>query len=117
MHHGADVVVCDGFVGNVVLKLGESLMTALPKLILQEFGTQNLDPDLMDAFRQVCTGLHERFNPEDYGGGSPLLGVNGAVFVLHGRSSARAVERCILMAARAVRLELTAAIARALKKS
>lgn len=117
MHHGADVVVCDGFVGNVILKLGESIMTALPELILQEITAQNLSPDLMDAFRQVFRGLHERFNPEDYGGGSPLLGVNGAVFVLHGRSSARAVERCILMAARAARLELTTAIARALKKS
>ncbi len=117
MHHGADVVVCDGFVGNVVLKLGESVMTAVPELIRQEMVAKGLDMKYMDAFRQVFGGLKRRFNPEYYGGGSPLLGVDGTVFILHGSSQARAVERCILMAARAATTQLKAAISSALKKA
>ena len=114
MHHKADVVVCDGFVGNVVLKLGESIMTALPEMIRQEIRAQGLDSGLLRAFDNVFSGLRRRFNPEDYGGGAPLLGVDGTVFILHGSSSARAVESCISMAARAATLNLTAAIATAL---
>ena len=117
MHHGADVVVCDGFVGNVVLKLGESIMTAVPELIRQEMVAKGLGTTHMDAFRQVFGGLKRRFNPEYYGGGSPLLGVDGTVFILHGSSRARALERCILMAARAATTQLRAAIAAALKKA
>ena len=114
LHHGADIVVCDGFVGNVILKLGESIMTAVPALVRQEIGRQGMDPSLATPFERIFKGLATRFNPEDYGGGAPLLGVNGTVFIMHGSSSARAVERCILMAARAATLNLRQFIAEAL---
>lgn len=114
LHHKADVVVCDGFVGNVVLKLGESIGTALPEMTHQELDSIEADPAVRRAFDQVFSRLHRRFNPADYGGGAPLLGVNGEVFILHGRSSAEAIERCILLAARAARLNLNAAIREAI---
>ncbi len=111
MHHRADVVVCDGFVGNVILKLGESIMTALPKMIEQEMADLGLAPEHQQTVWHVLGSLRRRFNPEDYGGGSPLLGIEGTVFVGHGSSSARAVERLILTAARAASLNLTRSIA------
>lgn len=114
LHHKADVVVCDGFVGNVTLKLGESIRTALPQMIDQELKGIEASPAVKRVFDEVSRRLHRRFNPADYGGGSPLLGVNGEVFILHGRSSAEAIERCILLAARAARLNLTAAIRQAI---
>ncbi len=114
LHHRADVVVCDGFVGNVVLKLGESITTALPSMIGQELQRLTTELSVMQTIEQMFTGLKRRFDPEEYGGGSPLLGVEGEVFILHGSSSARAIERCLLMAARAAKLDLTGAIRRAL---
>ena len=114
LHHRADVVVCDGFVGNVVLKLAESMMTALPCMIEQEIRRLAPDSSVMQTIETMFAGLKRRFDPAEYGGGSPLLGVEGEVFILHGRSSARAIERCLLMAARAAKLNLTGAIRRAL---
>ena len=114
LHHKADVVVCDGFVGNVVLKLGESIRTALPEMIHQELEKIEASPAERGLFDRVFSRLQRRFNPADYGGGAPLLGVNGEVFILHGRSSAKAVERCLLLAARAARLNLNGAIQQAI---
>lgn len=114
LHHKADVVVCDGFVGNVVLKLGESIRTALPEMIHQELEKIEASPAEKGLFDRVFSRLQRRFNPADYGGGAPLLGVNGEVFILHGRSSAKAVERCLLLAARAARLNLNGAIQQAI---
>ena len=114
LHHKADVVVCDGFVGNVVLKLGESIMTALPNMMRQELSKLSPTPAIRTMFEQVFHRLRRRFNPEDYGGGSPLLGIEGEVFILHGRSSAKAIERCLLLAARAAKLNLIGVIRKAL---
>ena len=110
LHHGADVVVCDGFVGNVILKLGESIMTALPALARQEIGRLGMGDAVVAPIDRIFEGLAAKFNPEEYGGGAPLLGVDGTVFIMHGRSSARAVERCILMAARAAALNMSQSI-------
>ena len=111
MHHRADVVVCDGFVGNVILKLGESIMTVLPKMIHQEMAVLGLTPEQQQTVGHVFGSVKRRFNPEEYGGGAPLLGIDGTVFVGHGSSSARAIERLILTAARAASLDLTRLIA------
>lgn len=111
LHHGADVVVCDGFVGNVILKLGESIMTALPALARQEIDRLGIGEEVAMSIDSIFEGLAARFNPEEYGGGAPLLGIDGTVFIMHGRSTARAVERCILMAARAAALNMSQTIA------
>lgn len=111
MHHAADVVVCDGFVGNVMLKFGESMTTAVMDMIRQEMVQLDLPVEQQQAVRLVFGGVKKRFNPEEHGGGAPLLGIDGTVFIGHGSSSARAIEQLILAAARAAGLNLTSAIA------
>jgi glycerol-3-phosphate acyltransferase PlsX len=89
-----DVVVCDGFVGNVVLKFYESVALLFTGLLRQEMEATVLESDGM---RRVSGVL-------DYStyGGAPLLGVRGVSVICHGRSSARAFKNAIAVAARAV---------------
>ena len=114
LHHGADVCVCDGFVGNVVLKLAESVATILPQMVRAEIGRQELGDD--DA-RTVGGVLRGMLGPFDYQafGGVPMLGIDGTVVIGHGGSSARAIRHMTLVAADLVEQNLTARIARALR--
>ena len=113
MHHAADVVVCDGFVGNVMLKLGESMATAMPEMVQQEMKRQSLTPDGQALVARVLQGVQRPFNYEEFGG-APLLGVGGTVLIGHGGSSARAVEKLILAAAKVARQDVAGAIAAAM---
>lgn len=113
LHHAADVVVCDGFVGNIMLKLGESLATAFPRMVAAEMERQGLGADEQQLIGRVLGGVQKRFNYEEYGG-APLLGVNGNVLIGHGGSTPRAIERMILTAAEEVKQDVPAAIAAAL---
>jgi phosphate acyltransferase len=95
----ADVIVCDGFTGNIALKVGEGLVDAVEHMLREEFGGPAGDAALLS------TGAFGRFRKRvDYAeyGGAPLLGVGAVTVVAHGRSSARAVENGIAMAARLV---------------
>jgi glycerol-3-phosphate acyltransferase PlsX len=94
-HNVADVIVADGFVGNVVLKTGEGMIadlahvmrdTLLAGNLLTKFGTALLAP----ALKQ----LRKRFDYETYGG-APLLGLRGNCIVTHGRSSRNAIKHAI----------------------
>jgi len=114
LHQAADVVVCDGFVGNVILKLAESLMTALPVMIERELVEIKAKSSSANLIKKMLTGLARRFDPEHYGGGSPLLGVEGEVLIMHGSTTAGAVEQCIKLATRAAKMNLTSEIQRAL---
>ncbi len=114
LHQKADVVVCDGFIGNVILKFGESIMTAVPEMIQQELKELNAKPAEVALIKEVLSRLARRFDPENYGGGGPLLGVEGEVFILHGSATAGAVEQCIKTAAQAAKANLTNAIQKAL---
>ncbi len=112
MHHAADVVVCDGFVGNVMLKLGESMVTAFVEMLRQEMATQGLDATQQRQVLGLLRGVLRRFDYEEYGG-APLLGVNGAVVIGHGSSSARAIARMIQAAAELVEQDVVRSIAAA----
>ncbi len=114
MRHAADVVVCDGFVGNVLLKFGESVSPTLMQLIGQEVKRQQLDEAAQQLIGQVMHGVQKRFNPDEFGG-APLLGVDGNVLIGHGSSSARAIERMILTAAEVARHDVAGSIASALE--
>lgn len=113
MHHAADVIVCDGFVGNIVLKLGESLTTVLPQLIGAEVKRQGLSAEEIGLIKRVFGNVTKPFNYEEYGG-VPLLGVDGAVLIGHGGSSARAIAEMIRRAAAGARHDVRGAIAAAL---
>ncbi len=113
MHHAADVVVCDGFTGNIVLKLGESLATALPQLIRAEVQKQQLEPEAIGMIRSVFGNVTRPFSYEEYGG-TTLLGVDGTSVIGHGGSSAKAIAQMIFRAAEIAREDVRGAIAEAL---
>ncbi len=110
MRHAADVVVCDGFVGNVMLKLGESVATTFMKMVEAEMARHGLSPEEKMTVGKVLKGIRRRFDYEEYGG-APLLGVNGNVLIGHGGSSGRAIELMILNAARMVEHNVSGSIA------
>jgi phosphate acyltransferase len=100
-----DVVVCDGFVGNVVLKTSESVAGAVTHWMKQEFGKNPIR--MLGAFllRGALEAMKKRTDPEMYGG-APLLGVQGICIIAHGVSSGRAVLNAIRVAAEAAQNHL-----------
>jgi glycerol-3-phosphate acyltransferase PlsX len=96
----ADVIVTDGFVGNVLIKFAEGVGTAMSSAIRTEIRsnivTSLLGLALMPVFRRV----NRRLDYAEYGG-APLLGVNGVCIVAHGRSNPRAIRNAIRVAAEA----------------
>lgn len=87
-----DVVVCDGFVGNIVLKLTEGLSEGLFQIILSELQTHA--PQLLKDFEPIMKGIYKRHDFQEYGG-APLLGVGGYSLICHGRSKAKAIKNAI----------------------
>jgi phosphate acyltransferase len=100
-----DVLVADGFVGNVLLKFYESIMAFMHGMLTTEL-VQNPDASL-DVER-----LFEGFDYTDYGG-APLLGVNGVTIICHGGSPPRAVCNAIRVAIQSVEARVVGHIARA----
>jgi glycerol-3-phosphate acyltransferase PlsX len=94
--HGAcDVAVCDGFVGNVILKLTEGLVDGLFRAIKDELGREKLI--LAARFKPVMKRIYKKYDYNEYGG-APLLGVNGTALICHGASVARTIKNAIATA-------------------
>lgn len=112
---GADVIVCDGFVGNVVLKLSEGLGETLLSMLRDQM-TSTFISKLAAAV--LKPGLRKLFKKLDYAeyGGVPLLGVNGSAIVAHGRSNAKAIKNAIRVAKETAETGIATAIAEGLKK-
>jgi glycerol-3-phosphate acyltransferase PlsX len=87
-----DVVVCDGFVGNIVLKFTEGLSEGIFQTIVAE--VQEFDPELMGSLKPVMKKIYAKHDWQEYGG-APLLGVGGYCLICHGRSEARAIKNAI----------------------
>ena len=105
-----NVVVCDGFVGNVVLKAGEGLAMALMHMIKDEL-TRNWLSKMGTALTlPALKELRRRIDYAEYGG-APLLGVNGVVIVCHGSSTSLAIRNALRMAANAASTGLVDSIA------
>lgn len=95
----ADVVVCDGFTGNIALKVSEGLVETVEGMLREELA-QTLGTRLGWLLsRRAFRNFRRRVDYAEYGG-APLLGVAGITVVGHGRSSAKAVRSAILMSAR-----------------
>lgn len=92
----ADVIVCDGFTGNVMLKEAESFYALIKK-------------------RGISDPYFDRFNYEDYGG-TPVLGVNGTVIIAHGISKAKAIKNMILLSHEVLVAKLSERIASAFSR-
>ena len=94
---GCDVLVCDGFVGNVLLKFYESVASFIVGLLTNALGDVQNSHDLEEVFRLL-----------DYTetGGAPLLGVNGIPIICHGSSPPKAIEGAIYVADRAAKASM-----------
>jgi phosphate acyltransferase len=95
----ADVIVCDGFTGNVALKISEGLVDVMESLLHEELSTTVTMRVGSLLTRRALRRFRRRVDYSEYGG-APLLGVGGVTIVGHGRSSAKAVRNAIAMAYR-----------------
>lgn len=109
-----DVVVCDGFVGNVVLKVSEGLAEAMGKMLKAEFSSRIFSRIGYLLAKPAFQGFRKKVDYAEYGG-APLLGIQGTGMICHGKSSARAVMNAIRLAhdfeARRVNDQLTQRLA------
>jgi glycerol-3-phosphate acyltransferase PlsX len=106
-----DVVVCDAFVGNIVLKTSEGVAEFVVDLIRAQLPKNKIMQLPYLPLRQVMAPLRKTLDYAEYGG-SPLLGLNGLCIVCHGRSSARAIKNALLLADRALSGDVLGAIRR-----
>jgi len=111
----ADVVVTDGFTGNVYIKGVQGAASTIQKVLAREIKQRPLA--LLGAFlaRGAINALRTRMDYREFGGG-PLLGVNGIVVIAHGRSDAYAIRNAIRVARRAAREDIVQAIENGLRK-
>ena len=106
---GVDVIVCDGFIGNVLLKFGEGMAQALFTMINQEI-KKSLPAQLgATLVLPALRGLKKQVDYTEYGG-APLLGVQGISIICHGSSNARAIKNAVKVAARCAQEGLVAAL-------
>lgn len=116
MRGGADVIVADGFAGNIMLKSIEATASTLLGLVRDEImastRTKLGGALARPAFNRVRTVL----NPDQVGG-APLLGINGVVIVAHGSSSPLAIRNAVQQAKRAVERDVVGAITRGVAKT
>ncbi len=91
-----DVAICDGFVGNVVLKLTEGLVEGLFKAIKQEIMAQKFNFLLGLKFKSVMKQIYQKHDYKEYGG-ALLLGINGTALICHGSSESRTIKNAILI--------------------
>src|SRR5215510_2141950 len=95
----ADVIVCDGFTGNVALKISEGLVEVMEHLLGEELSSTITMRVGSMLTRRALRHFRRRVDYSEYGG-APLLGVAGVTIVGHGRSSAKAVRNAVAMAYR-----------------
>ncbi len=109
----ADVVVCDGFVGNVFLKTGEGVAETVLKIIKEELTRNRLNMIPLALLKPAFERIKRRLDYREYGG-APLLGVDGVCIIGHGRSDRYAVRQAISVAAQAVANRLVPTLRHAL---
>lgn len=105
----ADVVVCDGFTGNVVLKAIEGLSEMLFEYLRQALTRQLHFKVAASILRPAFSAVRKQLDYTEYGG-APLLGVNGVVIIAHGRSDAKAIKNAARVAKQVVEQDMLAAM-------
>ncbi|HKA26830.1 MAG TPA: phosphate acyltransferase PlsX [Gaiellaceae bacterium] len=112
----ADVVVCDGFTGNVVLKALEGTVSTVLNALREEIRRSRRAKLGGLLIRPAARGLREQFDPDTYGG-AYLLGLRGLAVVAHGRSGRRAIANAIRLAARGVEHDVVGTLQERLEQS
>ena len=93
----ADVVVCDGFVGNITLKVSEGLAETLARLLKREIVNHVSGKIGALFFKKAFKNFKKRMDYSEYGG-APLLGLSKPCIISHGRSSSKAIKNAIKVA-------------------
>ncbi len=96
-----DVIICDGFTGNVALKIIEGSSSMLFKMIQQEFNTDIISKIIGLLAKPFMKRIYKRINYEEFGG-ALLLGIKGITVIAHGRSTAYAIRNAVRVAKEAV---------------
>jgi glycerol-3-phosphate acyltransferase PlsX len=112
----ADVIVSDGFVGNIVLKTSEGLAETIIKMLKREIANVATGKLGYLMIKPAIRNFKKRTDYDEYGG-APLLGINGTCIICHGRSSARALKNAIKVASEMARQRVHENIATALNAS
>lgn len=110
----ADVVVCDGFVGNIVLKTSEGLAEAIMKMLKREIADVATGRIGYLLMKPALRNFKKKTDYDEYGG-APLLGISGTCIISHGRSSAKAIRNAIKVASEFSRKRVFEAIAQEIR--
>lgn len=105
---GCDVVICDGFTGNIALKLTEGLAEGLVKTFEKEIALAS--PELSESFKPVVKRVWANHDYAEYGG-APLLGVDGVCIICHGSSTHVAIRNAVRVATEYLERDLNSIIA------
>ena len=109
----ADILICDGFAGNIILKLTEGIAEAVFKFIGNEVAMQK--PELLPQFAPIVEKIYKKHDYNEYGG-APLLGIDGISIICHGNSDRRTIKNAILAALKHGRLNINEKIVARLAK-
>ncbi len=104
-HGGCDVVVTEGFVGNVALKLMEGLVEGLLQSLLGELGQLGMQPEQQQFLMTALGDIRDKYDFNEYGG-APLLGVNGICVICHGASQRHGIANAVRVAADLARAKI-----------
>lgn len=105
-----DVIVCEGFVGNVVLKVSEGLGAYIYNALLRDMEKEDITTEKKEISGSLIKDIYSKLDYSEYGG-APLLGVNGNVYICHGRSDTKAIANAVRFARRSVEGQLNEHIA------
>ena len=111
----ADVVICDGFTGNIVLKLTEGIISHLMGWIHERVQVHATDEDSSLIFKSAFNDINTILDHEEHGA-TPLLGINGVVMKCHGSSTERGIKNSLIAAQKAVEENLIENIAKRLSR-
>jgi glycerol-3-phosphate acyltransferase PlsX len=109
-----DVAICEGFLGNVILKLTEGLVDMLFKAIEHELMED--DPRLAQEFKPLIAQIYKKYDYHEYGG-ALLLGVDGTAVICHGSSKSRTIKNAILASKKFYTLKINDQIIQSLSNS
>ena len=111
----ADIVICDGFTGNIVLKLSEGIISHLMGWIQEQVKAHVTDKDLSSIYQHIFEDIATTLDHEEHGA-TPLLGINGVIMKCHGSSTARGIKNSLIATQKTVKNNLIKDIATILSK-
>ena len=111
-----DVVICDGFIGNIILKFAEGFAKTTLSIVNREIKKSLLKTEKKDYSLLLLKNLNKSFDYAEYGG-VPLLGVNKTCIIAHGASSSKAIKNAILTAYEFSKVEINKYIEKALTEN